>query len=87
MKIINHPTGAFHLFGTPDGTPGMNRKSRMQAVNNDLINQATPAFPVPKKEYKGEIKERVVKPLSATFKTWATAMERYWLPNEVSLNF
>jgi len=61
MKIINHPTGAFHLFGTPDGTPGMNRKSRMQAVNNDLINQATPAFPVPKKEYKGEIKERVVK--------------------------
>jgi integrase/recombinase XerD len=51
----------FHILGTPDGTPGMNRKSRMQAVNNDLINQATPAFPVPKKEYKGEIKERVVK--------------------------
>jgi integrase/recombinase XerD len=61
MKIINHPTGAFLSGGTPDGTPGTNRKPQIQSANKDLIRQTRPAFPVPKKEYKGEVKERVAK--------------------------
>jgi integrase/recombinase XerD len=39
----------------------MDTKPQIQPKNKDLIRQATPAFPVPKKEYKGEVKERVVK--------------------------
>jgi hypothetical protein len=61
MKIINHPTGAFLSPGTPDGTPGTNRKPQIQSANEDLIRQTRLAFPVPEKEYKGEVKERVVK--------------------------
>jgi integrase/recombinase XerD len=39
----------------------MNRKPHIQPESEDLIRQAAPAFPVPKKEYKEEVKERVVK--------------------------
>lgn len=59
MKIINRPV--FHILGTPDGMPEMNRKPQIHPGNNDLVRQAPLAFPVPKKEYKGETKERVVK--------------------------
>jgi integrase/recombinase XerD len=59
MKIINHPV--FHILGTPDGMPEMNRKPQIHPVNEDLVRQTPLAFPVPEKEYKGEVKERVVK--------------------------
>jgi integrase/recombinase XerD len=52
---------AFHLFGTQDGTPEMNRKPPIYPGSNDLVRQAPLAFPVPTKEYKVETKERVVK--------------------------
>jgi integrase/recombinase XerD len=39
----------------------MYQKPMISSVNEDLIRQATLAFPVPEKEYKGECKERVVK--------------------------
>jgi integrase/recombinase XerD len=51
----------FHILGTPEGTLEMNRKSQIHPVNEDLVRQAPLESPVPKKEYKGETKERVVK--------------------------
>jgi predicted transcriptional regulator len=35
---------------------------QINPVNGDLIRQATPAFLVPTKEYKGEIKKVVANP-------------------------
>jgi hypothetical protein len=46
----------FHTLGTLSGTPDMNENPQIHLVNKDLIRQATLAFPVPKKEYKGELK-------------------------------
>jgi integrase/recombinase XerD len=57
VKIINHPTGAGQTPGSPDGSPERSKNDiyRPESKKMLLANRD------PEKEYKGEIKERVVK--------------------------